>query len=72
MSREVNPGNMLCQRCNHKADDHRLDDSTNVAPTDPAAQFRCVISPVWNRQPTCDCPNFDPPPEFVSYFENLS
>jgi len=28
--------------CNHPADWHRLDDSTNVSPDDPAAEFRCI------------------------------
>lgn len=31
-----------CERCGHFACWHRLDDSTNVSPTDPAAKFRCL------------------------------
>lgn len=30
-----------CQRCGHSPDWHRLDDSLNVSPTDPEAEFRC-------------------------------
>ncbi len=31
-----------CGECGHPADWHRLDDSTNVSPVDPAAEFRCI------------------------------
>ncbi len=42
-----------CERedCRHGPTDHRLDDASNVAPTDPAARFRCLI-------PGCGCPDF--------------
>lgn len=32
----------LCANCEHPRDWHRLDDSTNVSPTDPAVEFRCI------------------------------
>lgn len=31
-----------CDRCGHPADWHRLDDSLNLDPTDPATPFRCI------------------------------
>lgn len=31
-----------CGRCGHSPDWHRLDDSKNISPTDPAAEFRCL------------------------------
>lgn len=38
-----NPDGCLgCERCGHFACQHRLDDSTNVSLTDPAAEFRCL------------------------------
>lgn len=54
---------MFCERCGHSQDWHRLDDATNVSPTDPAAKFRCIgydcetSGPI---QPSnrCDCPDF--------------
>lgn len=53
----------LCQRCEHPASWHRLDDSTNVSPVDPAAKFRCIgydcekpgSPPTTDR---CTCPDF--------------
>jgi hypothetical protein len=39
---ELISGNDLCHRCKHPRDWHRLDDSTNISPTDPKAKFRCV------------------------------
>lgn len=30
-----------CKRCGHSPDWHRLDDSKNISPVDPAAEFRC-------------------------------
>ena len=49
-----------CGRCGHTAYHHRLDDSKNVSPVDPAAAFRCVW-PMPDRLPQqCDCPEFTP------------
>ena len=50
-----------CARCRHGAYHHRLDDSLNVSPVDPAAKFRCVW-PLPDRSPQeCDCPDFTAP-----------
>ena len=53
---------MTCSRCGHPDHWHRLDDATNVSPTDPAAEFRCIGydcerpgKPVTDG---CDCPDF--------------
>jgi hypothetical protein len=37
-----NPTLPDCERCGHGPDWHRLDDTLNVSPDDPAAQFRCL------------------------------
>ena len=51
-----------CERCKHPQDWHRLDDSTNVSPTDPAAKFRCIgydcEAPGPPKHNACDCPDF--------------
>jgi hypothetical protein len=53
-----------CKRCGHSPDWHRLDDSLNVSPTDPAAEFRCygydVEAPGTPHDPgeLCDCPDY--------------
>lgn len=52
-----------CQLCDHPSDWHRLDDSKNISPTDPAAKFRCIgydctrnySSPIVGD---CDCPDY--------------
>lgn len=46
--------------CGHSPDDHRLDDSTNVSPTDPAAEFRCVGHQEGDRwvAANCGCPDY--------------
>lgn len=57
-----------CTRCGHLDHWHRLDDSTNLDPTDPATPFRCIgydcelpgPPPVGGR--ACDCPAFLAPP----------
>lgn len=54
---------MNCKRCGHPQDWHRLDDSKNVPPTDPVAQFRCIgydcESPGKGpRINVCQCPDF--------------
>jgi hypothetical protein len=69
----TDPKVMKCQRCSHVADDHRLDDATNVSPDDSAAQFRCIYPSLTPgvSGPACDCPDFDAPMEYVEYFENL-
>lgn len=36
--------------CGHISDSHRLDDAMNVSPTDPTADFRCIIE-------GCTCPD---------------
>jgi hypothetical protein len=56
-----------CERCGHSPDDHRLDDSTNVAPTDPAAKFRCVGHVEGARwiDTDCDCPDYVENPQDV-------
>jgi len=59
LDRAVSSSGEKCAGCGHGADDHRLDDGTNVSPTDPQAKFRCV----WPipRGPVvrcCFCPNF--------------
>jgi hypothetical protein len=56
---------LKCARCNHPQDWHRLDDSKNVSPTDPKAEFRCIGY-------DCEKPGLPPPallictcPDFV-------
>lgn len=57
----------LCARpgCGHPASWHRLDSSTNVAPTDPTAEFRCLgYDPTGKGRPTvcvAACPDFMDP-----------
>lgn len=46
----------LCGRCGHARDSHRLNDATNVSPTDPSAVFRCSRGIATVR--LCDCPNY--------------
>lgn len=52
-----------CARCGHPADWHRLDDSLNVSPTDPAAEFRCIGHDCTAPGPLtpCDvaCPDYE-------------
>lgn len=56
-----------CARCGHSPDWHRLDDSTNVSPVDPAAEFRCLgydcekPGPVPPGGRACDCPDYENP-----------
>lgn len=40
----MKPGDTPCERpgCGHGARNHRLDDSRNIGPTDPHAEFRCL------------------------------
>lgn len=57
----------LCQRCEHPASWHRLDDSTNVSPTDPNAEFRCIgydCEVDYTKPPEvpCGCPDYVPAP----------
>ena len=59
--KEIHPGQTPCARCGHRSNDHRLEAYLNVAPSDPTAQFRCVISPRWNGSPSCVCPDFVAP-----------
>lgn len=50
--------------CGHSSDWHRLDDATNVSPTDPAAEFRCLgFDPAASGPPQrrCNCPDFVDP-----------
>lgn len=60
-----------CKRCGHSPDWHRLDDASNVSPTDPAAEFRCygydVTAPGPPHQPgdLCDCPDYVENPQDV-------
>jgi hypothetical protein len=61
---EIMGATVRCIRCGHPPDWHRLDDSTNVSPTDPAAEFRCIGYdceapgpwPAGGR--ACDCPDY--------------
>jgi hypothetical protein len=48
-----------CDRCGHGDHFHRLDDATNVSPTDPEAKFRCIW-PLPEGPPVqlCDCPDY--------------
>ncbi len=53
---------IACVRCGHVGHHHRLDDSTNVAPTDPAAMFRCVWPmPDGGPPAECECPDYVQP-----------
>lgn len=53
-----------CKRCGHSPDWHRLDDSKNVSPVDPAAEFCCygydVEAPGPHHEPgeLCDCSDY--------------
>lgn len=51
-----------CKRCRHSPDWHRLDDSLNVGPGDPAAEFRCIgydcEAPGRPVVGGCDCPDY--------------
>lgn len=68
---EVVRGDDLCARagCGHFRDAHRLDDSLNISPDDPAAPFRCVGYPMSGRDEApvkwidteCDCPDWEEP-----------
>lgn len=55
-----------CTRCGHSSDWHRLDDSSNVSPTDPNAKFGCLgFDPMepseadWKNEILCDCKNME-------------
>lgn len=56
-----------CKRCGHGPDDHRLDSSTNVSPTDPAAMFRCIGHVEGDRwvSTDCDCPDYEENPQHI-------
>jgi len=64
-----------CKRCSHPSDWHRLDDSKNVSPTDPMAEFRCygydVTAPgeFHEAGELCDCPDFVPQEVHHNVFE---
>lgn len=59
VERELPPPVKPCARCGHDADHHRLDDGTNVSPTDPAAEFRCVWPmPAGPAVQLCSCPGY--------------
>lgn len=67
----MNLDDFLCERegCNHPPRWHRLDDSTNISPVDPEAQFRCLGydceipgKPIIND---CGCPNFIEPQGYI-------
>jgi hypothetical protein len=49
----------MCLRCRHPHDWHRLDDTLNLDPTDPATPFRCLGYDPSADGPlsTCDCPD---------------
>lgn len=50
-----------CARCGHDKNDHRLNDTLNLSPTDETAPFRCTHGIGVVR--LCDCPDFiDPVP----------
>jgi len=55
----------MCRACGHPGRWHRLDDTTNVSPVDPAAKFRCIGYDCEHvgRPGRCDidCPDFLPP-----------
>lgn len=61
----VKRGTKFCARCHHPQDWHRLDDSKNVPPTDPEAQFRCIgydcEAHGKPKHDACDCPDFVEP-----------
>jgi hypothetical protein len=50
--------------CGHSPDWHRLDDASNISPTDPAAMYRCygydVEAPGPSHEPgeLCQCPDY--------------
>ncbi len=58
-----------CALCGHPPGWHRLDDSTNVAPTSPEAMFRCLgydceaAGPLPAGGRACDCPDYVGPNE---------
>lgn len=53
-----------CKRCSHSSDWHRLDSASNLGPTDPGAEFRCLgydceaDGPPPSGGRACDCPDF--------------
>lgn len=50
-----------CGRCGHDSDDHLLDDSSNVSPSDPAARFACSFPAKHHGHAPvalCDCSDF--------------
>jgi hypothetical protein len=51
----------ICARCGHSSGWHRLDDSLNLSPNDPAAPFRCIGYDCTAAGPPgdpCGCPDF--------------
>lgn len=65
----------LCERadCGHPPSWHRLDDSKNIGPTDPAAEFRCIgydcEAPGPPPYKGCGCPDFVAPPGYEEAVE---
>lgn len=58
MTKADNPS---CVRCNHRADDHTLDDASGFSPSDPGALFRCCWPVKHGGKGAvieCDCPDF--------------
>lgn len=49
-----------CVRCGHPQDWHRLDDSTNLDPTDPASPFRCIGFDCESAGPIGSCESMCP------------
>lgn len=63
-----------CENCGHPANWHRLDDSTNVSPTDPNAKFRCIgYDPEHDRPGICvsHCPDYVHPSEKPKNVRNV-
>jgi hypothetical protein len=62
VEREIGVGaGDVCDRCGHGSFTHRSDDSTNVSPVDPHAEFRCVWPMTVDSAPVvhlCACPDF--------------
>jgi hypothetical protein len=63
-------GPCLRPRCGHPADWHRVDDATNLGPSDPGVLFRCLgfdVNAPGKPDRTCDCADFvrapDPRPD---------
>lgn len=70
--------NFKCERegCGHPPSWHRLDDSKNIAPGDPAAEFRCLGHDCEAPGPwsSCDvaCPDFVAPPGYAEAIAALA